>query len=119
MPIHLTPGLTKQTWRRSARAAQPGSKRTAVAAVPAVQNCAKSAGHVAFQIHSPGRLFRAVAGLFEAPAAGVARVALIMPPKGEEILASAVTLEPGADRSRLATNPPRFVNFVGRCGWEA
>jgi anti-sigma-K factor RskA len=34
------------------------------------------------------------AGLFDAPAEGVARVALIMPPKGEEILASAVTLEP-------------------------
>lgn len=34
------------------------------------------------------------AGLFEAPAEGVARVALIMPPKGEEIVASAVTLEP-------------------------
>jgi anti-sigma-K factor RskA len=34
------------------------------------------------------------AGLFEAPAEGVARVALIMPPRGEEIVASAVTLEP-------------------------
>ena len=34
------------------------------------------------------------AGLFEAPAEGVAKVALIMPPKGEEIVASAVTLEP-------------------------
>jgi anti-sigma-K factor RskA len=34
------------------------------------------------------------AGLFEAPAEGIARVALIMPPRGEEILASAVTLEP-------------------------
>ena len=34
------------------------------------------------------------AGLFEAPAEGVAKVALIMPPRGEEIIASAVTLEP-------------------------
>jgi len=34
------------------------------------------------------------AGLFEAPTEGVAKVALVMPPKGEEIVASAVTLEP-------------------------
>jgi len=34
------------------------------------------------------------AGLFEAPAEGVAKVELIMPPEGEEIVASAVTLEP-------------------------
>ena len=34
------------------------------------------------------------AGLFEAPAEGVAKVELIMPPPGEEIIASAVTLEP-------------------------
>lgn len=40
------------------------------------------------------------AGLFEAPAEGVAKVALIMPPRGEEIIASAVTLEPanGTDK---------------------
>jgi len=40
------------------------------------------------------------AGLFEAPAEGVAKVALIMPPQGEEIVASAVTLEPanGTDK---------------------
>ena len=34
------------------------------------------------------------AGLFEAPAEGIAKVELIMPPEGEEIVASAVTLEP-------------------------
>jgi anti-sigma-K factor RskA len=34
------------------------------------------------------------AGLFEATAEGVAKVELIMPPEGEEIVASAVTLEP-------------------------
>ncbi|HTR62916.1 MAG TPA: anti-sigma factor [Candidatus Binataceae bacterium] len=34
------------------------------------------------------------AGLFEAPAEGVAKVELIVPPEGEEIVASAVTLEP-------------------------
>jgi anti-sigma-K factor RskA len=40
------------------------------------------------------------AGLFEAPAEGVAKVELIMPPPGEEIIASAVTLEPtgGAEK---------------------
>lgn len=40
------------------------------------------------------------AGLFEAPAEGVAKVALILPPEGEEIVASAVTLEPvgGTDK---------------------
>ena len=40
------------------------------------------------------------AGLFEAPAEGVAKVELIMPPEGEEIIASAVTLEPsgGTDK---------------------
>jgi anti-sigma-K factor RskA len=34
------------------------------------------------------------AGLFEAPAEGVAKVELIIPPEGEEVVASAVTLEP-------------------------
>ena len=34
------------------------------------------------------------AGLFEAPAEGSAKVELIMPPEGEEVVASAVTLEP-------------------------
>jgi anti-sigma-K factor RskA len=34
------------------------------------------------------------AGLFEAPAEGIAKVALILPPEGEEVVASAVTLEP-------------------------
>ncbi len=40
------------------------------------------------------------AGIFEAPAEGTAKVELTMPPEGEEIIASAVTLEPsgGTDK---------------------
>jgi hypothetical protein len=40
------------------------------------------------------------AGLFDAPAEGIAKVQLIMPPRGEEIIASAITLEPagGSDK---------------------
>ena len=34
------------------------------------------------------------AGLFETPAEGIAKVELVLPPEGEEVIASAVTLEP-------------------------
>ena len=32
--------------------------------------------------------------MFETPAEGIAKVELVLPPEGEEVIASAVTLEP-------------------------
>jgi anti-sigma-K factor RskA len=53
------------------------------------------------------------AGMFEAPAEGVAKVELIMPPQSEEIVASAVTLEP-AGGTEKPTGSMYLKGEVGR-----